>query len=96
MKPEIDLQIRRRPTQTVALEIPLDTLASLESVAETRDMSYQALMKFYIGQGLRHDLAMLFLDRVLATTAEVLGRHIPADDESPIIEEIRDEPEGRR
>lgn len=43
-------------------------------------MSEQTLLKFYIGQGLRQDLAHLFGDRVLATTARVLAQHLPSDE----------------
>jgi len=35
----------------------VDALASLKKVAAMRDMSYQALLKFYIGQGLRQGLS---------------------------------------
>ncbi len=66
------LQIRSRPKTTVSIQIPVDTLASIEKVAANRDTSSQALIKFYIGQGLRQDLAKLFADRVLEKTAEVL------------------------
>lgn len=85
-----ELHIRPRPTETVSLEIPKDTLESLKKVAARRDMSYQALLKFYIGQGLRQDLARLFGDRVLETAAEVLARHIQSEEEvSAILQEIR-------
>ena len=36
---------------------------SLEEVAASRDMSIDALLKFYIGYGLREDKAKLFSDR---------------------------------
>jgi hypothetical protein len=89
---ETQLRIRPRPAETVPIQIPKDTLASLKKVAERRDMSYQALLKFYIGLGLRQDLAKLFSDHVLETTAEVLARHIPSEAEvSAILAEIRDE-----
>jgi hypothetical protein len=52
-------------------------------------MPLEALVKFYIGQGLRQDLAKLFSDRVLETTAQVLARHIQSEEEiSTIIQEI--------
>ena len=97
------LQIRSRPKTTVSIQIPVDTLASIEKVAASRDMftsftddfvlrSSQALIKFYIGQGLRQDLAKLFADRVLEKTAEVLTQHIQSEEEiSAIIREIRTE-----
>jgi hypothetical protein len=73
---EFKLHIQPRPTEIVSLEIPKDTLESLNRVAASRDMSLQALLKFYIGQGLRQDIAKLFGDRVLETAAEVLAKHI--------------------
>jgi hypothetical protein len=92
---EFGLHIRPRPVEVVSIEIPTDTLASLQKVAESRDMSYQALIKFYIGQGLRQDLSKLFSDRVLETAAQVLARHISSEEEvSAIIQEIRGEAVG--
>lgn len=89
-KTDLDLHLRPRPMEAVSLEIPKDTLESLKKVAAKRDMSYQALLKFYIGQGLRQDLARLFGDHVLETTAEVLARHIHSEEEvSAILREIR-------
>ncbi len=88
---EFELRFRPRPTETVSIEIPTDALESLKKVAASRDMSYQALIKFYIGQGLRHDLAKTFADRMLETTAEVLARHIQSEEEiSAIMREIQE------
>jgi hypothetical protein len=50
------LNIKPRPTTSISLSIPNDTLRSLEQVAAHRDMSVNALIKFYVGQGLRQDL----------------------------------------
>lgn len=84
------LHLRTRPATTLSIQIPLDTLASLEKVAASRDMSSEALMKLYIGQGLRQDLAKLFADRVLEKTAQVLTRHLQSEEEiSAILQEIR-------
>lgn len=60
-KPEkLNLQLRPRAAETVSIEIPKDTLESLKKVADSRDMPFEALLKFYIGQGLRQDLAKSF------------------------------------
>lgn len=84
------LRFRPRASTPVAIEVPVDTLASLEKVAARRDMSIEALIKLYIGQGLRQDLAKLFADRVLEKTAQVLTRHIQSEEEvSAILKEIR-------
>ncbi|HEX6750501.1 MAG TPA: hypothetical protein VF092_24645 [Longimicrobium sp.] len=86
------LRVHPRPAESVSLSIPNDALAKLKDVAETRDMSPEALMKFYIGQGLRQDLARLYSERILDTTERVLARHIPSEDErSAILREIRGE-----
>ena len=90
---EIKLQLRPRTAEIVSLNIPIDTLASLEKIAANRDMSVQALLlKFYIGQGLREDLAKVFSERLLDKTAEVLARHLESAEEiSTIIREIQAE-----
>jgi hypothetical protein len=74
----------------VFIQIPVDSVASLRKVAAARDMSDEALLKLYIGQGLRQDLTRLFSDRVIATTAQVLARHIPSENEvEAILREIQ-------
>jgi hypothetical protein len=87
-----NLRFRPRPAEDVTLSIPLDTLASIREVAASRDMSPEALLKFYIGHGLRQDIARLFSERILDTTARVLARHIPSEDErKAILREIQGE-----
>ena len=89
---EIKLQLRPRNTEVVSLKIPTDTLASLEAVASDKDMSIEALLKFYIGQGLREDIAKLFNERLLNTTAQVLSRHLQSEQAvSQIMQEIKAE-----
>lgn len=85
-----ELKFRQRPVVIVAVQMPNDVVASMERVATGRDMSVEALVKLYVGQGLRQDLARMFGDRVLETTAQVLTRHIQSEEEvSEIIREIR-------
>jgi hypothetical protein len=92
---EFELRLRPRVTETVSLEIPADTLESLKKVAASRNMSMEALLKLYIGQSLRQDLAKLFSERILDTTAQVLARHIESEEEiSAILREIRGEAVG--
>ena len=89
---ELQLQIRPREKEIVSLNIPKDTLASLEEVAASRDMSVEALLKFYIGQGLRQDITKLFNQRLLEKTAQVLSRHIQSEEQIYIImQEIKAE-----
>ena len=77
---ESTLPLKPRVTQDVLLQIPVDTLSTLEKVANNRDMSVNALLKFYIGQGLRQDSTQLFSDRVLETTAQVLAKPISSEE----------------
>lgn len=86
---ELELRIRPRPSEQVTIDIPTDTLETLNQVADSRDMSYQALIKLYIGQGLRQDAAQLYADRVLETMAEVLAPHLDSQAEvAAILQEI--------
>jgi hypothetical protein len=91
-KREQILKFRARPTESVTLEIPADALASLKQVAATKEMSEQALLKLYIGNGLRQDLSRLFSDRVLERTQQVLSNHLKSEEEvRRIMQEIRGE-----
>ena len=69
-----ELTFRPRPATSVTLNIPVDTPESLEQVATKRDMSVEALLKLYVGQGLRQDASRQFADRVLDLTPQVLAR----------------------
>lgn len=92
---ELKLHLRPRVTEVVSLNIPTDTLASLKEVAASKDMSVEALLKFYIGQALRQDIAKLFNQRLLDKTAQVLSRHIQSEEEiSRIMQEIKAETIG--
>lgn len=44
-------------TQEVSIGIPPETLQVLEKVAKRKDLPLKALLKLYIGQGLRQDLS---------------------------------------
>ncbi len=84
------LKLYPRETETVSIRIPKETMASLRQVATLRDMSEYALLKFYIGQGLRQDLARLHSERVLETTVQILSQHLDSQEKvSAILHEIR-------
>lgn len=93
---EIKLNIKPRETDAVLLQVPVDAMRSLVQVATSRNMSIDALLKFYIGQGLRQDVAKLFNDRLLEktleTTSVILARHLDSKQEiSNILAEIQAE-----
>jgi hypothetical protein len=84
------LRPRRRESVDVKLSVPIDVLASLERVAQRRDLPLNALLKFYIGQNLRRDLADYFSNDVLERTEEVLSRRLSSKEEvSEILHEIK-------
>jgi hypothetical protein len=84
------LKFRERESEEITLKIPKDVLASLEKVAGKRDMSVHALLKLYIGQNLRQDLANYFSNSILEKTEEVLSRHLQSKEEvSEILREIK-------
>ncbi len=56
---KVPLRVRQRLSESVALNIPVDVLEDIRRVASGRDMSEAALLKLYIGQGLRQDLSRL-------------------------------------
>jgi hypothetical protein len=85
-----ELKLKPRPSKKVTLQIPEDTLESLEKIAATRDTSVEALIKFYIGQNLRNDVSKLFAEQLIEKATKVLARHIQSREElSAIIQEIR-------
>ena len=85
-----ELKLRSRQSKPVTINIPADTLTSLEKIAAGRDMSVEALLKLYIGKSMRQDLSKLSTDRVLERTAKVLKQHIQSEEEvSAILKEIR-------
>lgn len=49
-----------RPTTMISLRIPVDVVEKLKKIAPAKGMSgYQALIKYYVGKGLREDLGLL-------------------------------------
>lgn len=91
-QPEVatELKLHSRPNTAVQLKVPTDTYESLERVAAARDMPVEALLKLYIGQGLRQDLAQRFADHVLDLTAQVLARRGQSPEQvEAILREIR-------
>lgn len=52
-----NMTLRDRPAEDVTLSIPIDTMEVVRREAARRDMSPEALLKLYIGSGLRKDLS---------------------------------------
>ncbi|CAN5623437.1 hypothetical protein BH24ACI2_BH24ACI2_15580 [soil metagenome] len=51
------LKFYPRKTKEISLQLSTDVVDLLRKKAEEREMPLEALLKFYIGQGLRQDLS---------------------------------------
>ncbi len=84
------LKFREQETIELNLDIPIKAMKSLQRMAERRNLPLEAVVKFYIGQGLRLDTANFFSGNILEKTEEVLSRHLQSKEEvSEILHEIK-------
>lgn len=76
MNERIQKRLRKdRPMTSISLRIPEDVIEDMKAIAPTLGFSgYQPLIRAYIGQGLRKDLARLENDQV-KLVVESLRRH---------------------
>jgi hypothetical protein len=56
---QVQIHWRPRETEIVTLKLPKSAIASLQKVAEGKEMSVDVLLKLYISQSLRRDLSDL-------------------------------------
>ena len=73
---QVEIRWRKAESKSVAIELPRTAIASLKKVAQNKDMSVKALLKFYIGRGLRQDLSNLSANQLLDAVAQVLGERL--------------------
>ena len=50
---QVEIWWRKPESKSVAIELPKTAIVSLEKVAQNKDVSVKASLKFYIGRGLR-------------------------------------------
>lgn len=75
-----------RPSTSITMRLPVDVLEDLRRVAPLRGVSgYQGLIKLYIGQALRKDLAALREAEAAEVARGVLERHAVAP---AVVEEV--------
>ena len=80
------LLTKDRPTTIISLKMPVDVMEDLEKVAKAKDMSStEALIKFYVGQGLRKELAELRRKQSAEQAKQILGKY---NIDQRIIEEV--------
>jgi len=89
---EQDIIFPERASTPVDVSIPDDVLATLHDVAARRDMSLEALLRLYIGSGLRGDLARFYQDDLVLAVERVLETEgMPEEQVGRVIREIRDQ-----
>jgi hypothetical protein len=66
---QVQIHWRPRETETVTLKLPKSAIASLQKVAETKEMSVDELLKLYISQALRRDLSDLSANQTEDTSS---------------------------
>ena len=70
------ISTKDRPTVSITMRIPVDVLQDLKQVAPIKGMTgYQSLIKFYIGQELRKDLADIKRKDFTKRTKKVLKKY---------------------
>lgn len=67
-----------RPMTSITLRIPVDVVDSLKAIAPYKGFSgYQALLKAYIGEGLRRDEAQFTFGKEAQLIAALKKRGVP-------------------
>ncbi|MEW6140329.1 MAG: hypothetical protein AB1733_19085 [Thermodesulfobacteriota bacterium] len=79
-----------RKKMMVSLRMPEDVVANLKRIAPLKGMSgYQALIKYYIGIGLRRDLEILWLQEVPERIQGILAKHgLSGEVQNELVEEL--------
>jgi hypothetical protein len=79
-----------RKKMMVSLRMPEDVVENLKRIAPLKGMSgYQALIKYYVGMGLRRDLETLWLQEVPQRIQGVLAKHgLTGDVQDELLEEL--------
>lgn len=69
---------KNRPMTSITLRIPEDVVESLKSIAPQKGFSgYQALLKAYIGEGLRRDEAQFAFSKEARLIAALKKHGVP-------------------
>jgi len=83
------LEIKERPSKMVSIRIPVDTLEQLREVATSRELGYQSLLKLYIGEGLRKDVAERKKHTLLDETENLLRKHLDEVKVKTILKKLK-------
>jgi hypothetical protein len=79
-----------RKKMMVSLRMPEDVVENLKRIAPLKGMSgYQALIKYYVGMGLRRDLETLWLQEVPERIQGILAKHgLTGEIQDELLEEL--------
>lgn len=79
-----------RKKMMVSLRMPEDVVENLKRIAPLKGMSgYQALIKYYVGMGLRRDLETLWLQEVPGRIQDILAKHgLTSEVQEELLEEL--------
>ncbi len=79
-----------RKKMMVSLRMPQDVVENLKRIAPLKGMSgYQALIKYYVGMGLRRDLETLWLQEVPERIQGILAKHgLTGDAQDELLKEL--------
>jgi len=79
-----------RKKMMVSLRMPEDVVENLKRIAPLKGMSgYQALIKYYVGMGLRRDLETLWLQEVPERIQRILAKHgLTGDVQDELLKEL--------
>lgn len=78
-----------RPMTSITLRIPVDVVESMKEIAPQRGFSgYQALLKSYIGEGLRRDEAQYAFGPAARLIEVLKKRGVPEDVLEEAVREV--------
>lgn len=88
---QVELRVKPRASGVLTLSFPTTVLASLQQVMAKRSMSsIEALIRLYVGKGLRQDLSQIASQQMMDATAQVLTRRLGSKEAAAeAMDEIR-------
>ena len=91
MSKEPEIAWRTEPSRPFNILMPERVIESIESIARYKDTTCEALIRLYIGVGLRDDLARYFDEQVLTATEAAIAKRLPQQDVAAVMQEVRSE-----
>ncbi len=84
------MKAEERKKMMVSLRMPVDVVEHLKRIAPLKGMSgYQALIKYYVGMGLRRDIETLWLQEVPERIQAIMAKHGLSDEvQDELLEEL--------